>query len=203
LSDRDDSVGDGGFAALLQRARSGDAGALDAILASHLPGLRAYVRLNASPALRAKESCSDLMQSVCREALQDLADLRSDAEPAFRQWLFTLALRKIQDRAKFYRAERRDAGREVGPPAGTDAERELLATYRTFASPSHHAAAREEVARLEAAFDRLPPEYRDVIVQARLLGLSHAEIARQQDRSEEAVRMLLHRARAKLARLLD
>ena len=47
---------------------------------------------------------------------------------------------------------------------------------------------------MEAAFDSLPDDYREVITLARIAGLSHAEIARQMARSESAVRMLLSRA---------
>ena len=50
---------------LLARARAGDAGALHTLLVRHEPLLRTYVRLHADPMLRARESCSDMVQSVC------------------------------------------------------------------------------------------------------------------------------------------
>ena len=59
-----------------------------------------------------------------------------------------------------------------------------------------------EIARIEAAFDGLPDEYRDVIVEACVLGKPHREIAGAMNRSEQAVRSLLQRARARLALLL-
>jgi RNA polymerase sigma-70 factor (ECF subfamily) len=70
-------------------------------------------------------------------------------------------------------------------------------------TPSELAIKNEELAALEACFEQLPEDYRQVIVAARLLGQSHGEIAADLGRNEGAVRMLLHRAMAKLARLMD
>ena len=61
----------------------------------------------------------------------------------------------------------------------------------------------EEIARLEAAIDQLPEEQREVITLAHLVGLSRADIGAQMGRTEEAVRALLHRAKARLSILLD
>lgn len=188
------------FSEVVERARRGDAGATEALLRENLPGLRAFIRLRSDRLLRARESVSDLVQSVCREILNDLAGFPVATEQAFRHWLYTSALRKILDRRKYWEAERRDIRRETRlEPA---AEQELLASYGTFCSPSRHAAMREEVERIEAAFERLPEEYREVITLARIVGLSHREIAERMGRNEEAVRKLLSRARARLARLL-
>jgi RNA polymerase sigma factor (sigma-70 family) len=75
----------------------------------------------------------------------------------------------------------------------------LLACYRAFYTPSQQAAAREELERVEGAFDRLPEQYRQVIVMAKIMGLSRAEIAVELGRTELAVRTLLSRALAQLA----
>lgn len=42
---------------------------IERLLQEHLPGLRAFVRLQATPEIRAQESVSDIVQSVCREVL--------------------------------------------------------------------------------------------------------------------------------------
>lgn len=189
---------------LIESARGGDRAALGALLQSNLPGLRAFLRVRSGRLLRAKESVSDLVQSVCRELLQDLPGAEVETEQAFRCWLYTSAHRKILDRRKYWEAEKRDAAREE-PAQGAPGERErsLLECYATFATPSTHAAASEEIARIEEAFEKLPEEYREVIALARFVGLNHHEIAARMGRSEEAVRQLLTRARARLARLLS
>ena len=63
--------------------------------------------------------------------------------------------------------------------------------------------AREEVLRIEQAFEELPENFREVITLSRILGLSHREIAEQTGSTEGATRALLFRALARLSRLLD
>ena len=191
--------------ALSERAAAGDRAAVEALLERHLPGLRAYVRLRAGPLVRARESHSDLVQSVCREVIEHIDRFRHPSESAFRQWLYTTAMRKIQHRRDYYLADKRDPQKEVAPaPAQASSEDvRLLACYRKFSSPSGHAMLKEETERIERAFDRLPEEYREVITLARLVGLSRAEIAAQLGKSEGAVKMLLHRALVQMSGLLE
>lgn len=179
---------------LLLRLRAGDRAALRDLLARHEGALRTYVRLHIDPLLRARESCSDLVQSVCRECLQDLEGFSFRNEPAFRKWLFQKALSKILDRRRYWLAERRDPRREVRGACD-----EIRAPQF---SASEVAIRNEDLAALERCFDRLPEEYRQVIVASKLYGQSHAEIAADLGRHEGAVRMLLHRALARLGRLM-
>ena len=177
-------------------ASRGDAPAIEALLQRHLPKLRAFVRLRMGRDLRAKESASDLVQSTCREVLEHAGRFRHGDEAGFRHWLFTEALRKIHNRVAFYRAAKRDVGREVA--ADLDAG-ELAATYADLDTPSAALSLKERVAQFEAAFDRLTDEHREVITLARIVGLSHRQIGEVMGRSETASRMLLYRALADLA----
>jgi RNA polymerase sigma-70 factor (subfamily 1) len=190
---------------LVARLRDGDADAVEALMGRHLPALRAYVRVQGGPLLRAREESTDIVQSVCREVLEKLDRFRYPSEAGFKQWLYATALRKIRDRYDYYLAAKRDVRMETAPPAAsvTGAPGDLAQVYRTLATPSRAASAREEIARIETAFDRLPEHYREVLVAARLLGMSRAEIAERTGSSELAVRSLLFRATAKLASLLD
>ena len=181
----------------LQRAQSGDAHAVDQLLAGCLPQLRAFVRLRMDGAFRARESSSDLVQSVCRELLADKGAFTWRGEAQFRGWLFTAALNKIREKQRYHRRERRDIARELTPVSAYDPM--VLQTYAGLASPSAAAVANERAAAIEAAFDRLPEEYREVVTLARLAGLPHAEVAERMHRSVGAVRQLLGRALNKLA----
>jgi RNA polymerase sigma-70 factor (ECF subfamily) len=182
---------------LLRAASQHDAAAVGTLLQQHLPALRAFVRLKAGPSLLAKESCSDLAQSVCRDVLENADRFRFGGEPEFRKWLFTTAMRKISDRAEHWRAGKRDAGKERG---GLDEEE--LRGFAGIYSPSGQAQAREELQRVEAAFGRLAPEKQEVILMARLMGLSHSQIAQELGKTEVAVRSILSRALAELSACL-
>ncbi|MFG0315975.1 MAG: sigma-70 family RNA polymerase sigma factor [Planctomycetota bacterium JB042] len=183
---------------LVSRASRGDPVAVDALLENHLPGLRAFIRLRMGRDLRARESCSDLAQSVCREVLEHIGRFRYRGEAEFRRWLYVEAQRKIANRVQFHRAERRDVQREVRAPTEAD-DRRLGALYRGTLTPSRRLLAKEQVERLEEAFDRLTDDHREVVVLSRIVGLSRAEVAERMGRTEDSVRNLLHRALSKLA----
>lgn len=186
-------------AALVAAARRGDEAARAELLRRNLPALRAFLRLRLDPELRLRESCSDLVQSTCREVLGGLDDLDYRGEAPFRAWLFTVARNKLQERRRFHLAERRRHDREL---AAQDVDALALA-YSRFATASQDARARELVERLEAAFDRLPEDQREVLTMTRLAGLSTREVAAHIGRSEDATRALLGRALARLAGLID
>jgi len=182
---------------LAQGASSGDRDAMLKLLQRHLPELRAFIRLRTGPHLLAQETPDDLVQSVCREVLGKLGGFDYRSEQAFKSWLFLSALHKVQDKARYYAAEKRRAAR-----ASTPQDPQLLSGYVSMLSPSRVAIAREDVAQLEAAFDQLSDEHREVITLHRLLGLDHEQIAERMGRSTAASRVLLHRAIARLGRLL-
>lgn len=191
---------------LVESAVHGDRTAVDELLERFLPGLHAFVRLRSGRLLLAKESSSDLVQSICREVLADLKNFQYEDDAHFKHWLYVAALRKIANRYEYYRAGKRDVAKEFKPGAasGSDAGNvDLLKAYRAVCSPSQHVVAREEIARIEGAFDRLPEDYREVILLSRVVGLSHAEIAKKMERNEGAVRTLLSRALARLATMLE
>ncbi|MBI3817462.1 MAG: sigma-70 family RNA polymerase sigma factor [Planctomycetes bacterium] len=184
-------------------ASRGERASIDWLMDRHLPGLLLYVRLNAGHALRTRESSMDLVQSACREVLKDIDSAVELSEAHFKCWLYAAAERKIKDRARFHAREKRAAGREISfEDCMSKADADLAwRGCASFITPSHAADAREELARLEASFRQLSKDHRDVILQSRIFGYSHAEIAARCGRTEGAVRVLLHRALARLARL--
>lgn len=189
--------------ALTDAAGRGDRRALENLLARYTPELHAFVRLRAGAMLKARESSADLVQSVCREVLEHADRFRYPSEAAFKRWLYTTALRKIKNRHAYYMAGKRDVLRHATPPDDEQAARDLLDHYRSFSTPSRQVMVREEVERVEGAFAQLSDEQREVITLAHMVGLSRAEIAEQMNKTEGAVRVLLHRALAKVSDLLS
>lgn len=196
-------------ASLLENASRGDAIAVDALLQRYLPGLEAFIRLRQGRMLKAKESAADIVQSVCREILEHMDRYQYRGETQFKHWLYTTALRKLSNRYEYYRAQKRDAAREIALPltgGGTQTHTspgEMLQQYHFVGTPSQALQAREEMLRIEVAFEKLPEEYREVILLSRMIGLTHKEIAEVQGKTEGAVRVTLSRALAKLAGFLE
>jgi RNA polymerase sigma-70 factor, ECF subfamily len=187
---------------LARLAAEGDQTALARLLERHLPSVRAFVRCHMGPQLRARESSSDVVQSVCRELLLHKDAFQHPDENGFQAWLFTTARRKIANRARDMMQQKRDVRREVFD-LSESAIGHLGGAYARVSSPSGKALLAEEIERLETAIEQLPEEQREVLTLAHLAGLSRAEIGERMGRSEEAVRALLHRAKARLMILLD
>lgn len=180
----------------VRSARDGDPRAFETLFARALPRLRAFIRLRAGGVVTARESVSDVAQSVCREVLAEIDRFEFRGERAFRSFLFQRAVRKIMKRRRFHRQARRDIAQEVSG----DEDGELLECYATIATPSRHAKAREQLRSLETALAALPEAQRDAVAMSRMLGMSYAEVAEQLDRTESAVRGLVARGLAALAR---
>jgi hypothetical protein len=109
------------------------------------------VRLRVDATLRQHESCSDLVQSVCREVLQHAGRFQYDGAERFRAWRFRAALNKILERKRSLAANKRDVQRQT--PIAPEAD---FADLRmAMQSPSQMAVAGELASQMEQAFDLL------------------------------------------------
>ena len=184
---------------LVAGAKAGDPEALQALYDRYRHRVLSVVRVRMGSLLRSRMESQDLVQSVMLESLKDLGSFEYRTEGAFLHWLSTLAERKIRDKVDYLSAKRRDAGAEAELPAGDE---EPLAETRLARSPSQLAAQAEELLRLEEAIRRLPKEQTEMLVMAKLEGLSYGEIAGLTGKSEAAVRMLVVRAITALTALM-
>lgn len=194
MTERDQATAD-----LVAAAKQQDRGAVEQLLVRNLPSLEAFVRLRMGPVLRSLMTAPDLVQSVCREALEDLGDFEFRGEAPFRHWLFVRAENKLREKHRYHHADKRDQQKLQGMPDATTA----LPAYQTLCTPSKDLEVREAMRRVEVAFDQLPDDYREAITLHKLCGLSHAEIAARLGKSEGAVRNLVYRGISRLALLVD
>jgi RNA polymerase sigma factor (sigma-70 family) len=128
---------------------------VERLLERHLSGLHAFVRLRANRAIRAQESLSDLVQSVCRELLEGKERFRFQGEAQFRSWLYTAALRKIVQRHRFLHREKRDVRRVAHERRDDDEAGRLLDACATITTPSMVVSTKEQMQALEVAFNQL------------------------------------------------
>jgi RNA polymerase sigma-70 factor (ECF subfamily) len=178
-------------------AAPGDERHLDAVVARYLPRLHAYVRLHMSGPLRAREASVDVVQSICREVLEERENFVYQGEGQLVSWLLTAAMNKLRERARFAGRQKRDVRRET-PEDLVDP-----ALYASLVTPSRDAIGREEIERLERALSRLPDDYREVVILARIVGLPHADISAHMGRTGSSTRNLLGRALTKLVEEID
>ena len=187
----------------LDRIRARDRDALHDALLEHLPDLQLFVRFNVGRELAAKESVSDLTQSLVGDLLPELETASFADLDGFRAWLRRAALHKIIDKQRYYRAGRRSTRRQAGVSPSTADELDIVEALRTSSTPSQAAVGREEAELLATALDRLPPDQREIVTLTRLHGMSHGDAAQLLDRSEAACRQLLRRGLRELARLME
>jgi len=178
----------------ISRASQGDRAAIEPLLERYLPAIEAYLGRQASARVRAKESPTDLAQSVCRELLERVAEGRFQFqdEPSFRKWLYRAALLKVLNKHRYWGAE----GRADQAPY-----EDTLTPGTGAGTPSEQLMAEEQLAALEQAFKRLPDHYFQIISLSYVERLPHAEIAQRMQITEGNSRVLLARALAALARL--
>lgn len=179
------SSGDAGpDAALLGRARAGDAGALDELVARHH---EAAYRVALS-ILGSEPDAADAAQEGMLRALRGLAGFRGDA--AFRIWL--LAIVANEARTILRRSSRR---REAPLDDQLAAE--------TGSTVAEQVAVRAEAARVRALLTRLPEKQR-LAVQLRVdEGLSFREVGEMIGSSEGAARVNYHHGIRRLREWLE
>lgn len=186
-------------AELFAASQTGDRDALETLLQRHLPRLSAFVRSRLDPAMRARESGTDFVQSACREALEHAGTFTYRSDEEFRGWLYTIALNKIRERTEHFAAQKRGAGAFPRPMPDSG----VVDARGACTSPSQMAIGHELEERMQQALDRLSEDHREVITLSRIAGLSHAEIARHMAKSEGAVRVLLSRALLRLVAVMQ
>lgn len=171
-----------GFQSTLAAARAGAEWAFAALFGRHQPRLLRYLRA------QAVAEADDIASETWLDAARNLARFEGD-EDAFRGWLFTIARRRLTD-------HRRRAGRRPSTPSSDQA---LLdgATPSAEAEALEGALGDDAARRIVAA---LPPGQAEIVLLRVVAALSVEQVAAITGRKPGAVRVMQHRALARLAR---
>jgi RNA polymerase sigma factor (sigma-70 family) len=173
--------------ALVERARNGEAAALDALCARYLPRLQRWAHGRLPSWARGALDTHDLVQDTLIQVVQRVQAFEPRHEAAFQAYLRQSLMNRVRDEIR--RAQRR-------PPA------DPLDTGNVSPEPSPLEAAigSEAIERYEAALARLRPEEREAIIARIEMGHSHAEIADALGKpSAAAAHMTVSRALVRLA----
>ncbi|MCG3125869.1 MAG: ECF RNA polymerase sigma factor SigW [Phycisphaerae bacterium] len=131
----------------------------------------------------------DLAQSAFVKAYESLA--RFEGKSSFYTWMFRIAVNVVISS----RRRRRTAMSLDQPGRGESGRREVAAAEEDVDANSVRDELRE---RLEAALERLPDEFRVVVVLKDVEGLDYAEIAEVIGAPIGTVKSRLHRGRSML-----
>jgi RNA polymerase sigma-70 factor (ECF subfamily) len=172
---------------LAARARAGDADAFRSLFERYHQRLALLVHYRIAPPLRGRVEVDDVLQETFLAAVRDLAQFDYRSPGSFFRWLAGIALHTLADMARHAGRERRDAACET-PLSGVVARDSL--------TPSRILFQRERMQALLARLDALPEHYREVVLLAKLEGLTTAEAAARLGKTREQTALLLHRALA-------
>ncbi len=188
---------------LLDKARRGEAEAVERLLTAHREPLRRMIGMRLDPALAARVDASDVVQDVLLEAHKRLQDyLRNPAMP-FHLWLRHIAKDHVIDAHRRHRqAQRRSLDREqpIVPAALSDRSSiELAGQLLDHEVTPASAAIRQELQRkLDAAVAGLGEDDREVILMRHGEQLSNQEVAAALGLTEAAASMRYLRALRRL-----
>lgn len=191
---------------LVERAHEGDADALNDLFARYHQTMVEVARRKLGPRLRLKEDPDDLAQTTFREATRDFSRYQYQGQGSLLRWLVQILQNKIRDKAEFYSAGKRDLSRERAMDGGRGADGDEP-TPMDFVSGDLSVTKvvqrDENFELLRETLQELKPEHRQAISLVFFEGLQLREAGeRMGGRSEDAVRMMLRRAEAKLGEKL-
>ena len=174
---------------LLERARTGDRSAVDALFARYLPWLRRWARGRLPVWVRGAVDTSDLVQDALHRTFAQLEAFESKQAGALRLYLRRAVENRIRDELR-RATRRRDSIRPDEPVRFSDA-----------AAPQHRQLAEGEVWRgYLRRLARLSPREQRLIVGRAELGYNYRQLALVENLpSPDAARMALRRAVLRLS----
>jgi RNA polymerase sigma-70 factor (ECF subfamily) len=190
-----------------QRLAAARAGSQEA-LGQALEACRGYLLLIAQrelgAPLQAKGGASDLVQETLMEAVRDFGHFQGTSEDELLHWLRRLLLNNLADFIRQYRETgKRQIDREVRLEGGDSSDERGGGLAASLPSPSNEAIAIEQAEAIRRAVERLPDDYRRVLVLRYQEGRSFEEIGTLLGLTANAARKLLLRAVERVQRELE
>jgi RNA polymerase sigma-70 factor (ECF subfamily) len=177
--------------ALLERARAGDAEALNALLARYRPRLLRWAHGRLGSASHALCDTEDLVQNTLIKAVRNLGAFEAGEAPGLQNYLRLAIRNAVRDEVRKARRRPAVASMESAVPSGAP-------------SPLERAMGGQRLARYEAALHTLSPEEREAIVARFEFGYTHEELAAALGKNTaDAARKICAKAIARLLANMD
>lgn len=191
---------------LLSLAKAQDSPSLGRLLEQYRGYLTLLARVQIGRRLQGKIDADDLIQETFLKAHRDFAQFRGDSEGQLVAWLRQiLATNLAMQVRRFFGTQGRDARLERD--LADDLERSSQVWGAGLAAPtstpSMKAMRREQAVLLAQALDRLPADYREVLILRHMEERTFSEVAEQMGRTLDSVKKLWARALASLRRSLE
>jgi RNA polymerase sigma factor (sigma-70 family) len=183
---------------LLARWHAGDLGALEPLIALHLPWIRRYASARMGQDLRAFESSEDVVQHALTSFLQHGPAFVPENEAQFRGLIARVVLNRLHDLRDYAMAAKRDRARERSLPSSG------ISRIGAFApsgdGPMRAAEDNEMRGFVAIAMQLIEPDERHLIRLREWEGREFADIGRELGISRDAARMRFNQAIARLGK---
>lgn len=184
---------------LVQRVKDGDSEAFAGLFDKYRGRLGVLIHYKLGQDLRRLVDVDDVLQETLMKAYRDIGRFEYRSPGSFMNWLARIAEHVIADLGRFQGRQKREADivrfRSDSNPGGPEPVDSM--------TPSRIFRENEALARLIQELDRLPEDYRTVILLAKVEGLTTGGIAERLGKSKEATSLLLHRAIKRFRSLHD
>jgi RNA polymerase sigma-70 factor (ECF subfamily) len=190
---------------LLSRARSGDDAALGGLLELYRPYLTLLARVQIGRRLQGKVDPADMVQEAFLAASEHFTEFRGATEPELTAWLRRILASCVAHLVRrYFGTQARDIRLERVLEDEIDQSSRAIdgGLIAPASTPSQIASKREQAVLLADALNRLPVDYREVIILRHLEGLTFPEVATRMGRSVDSVEKLWVRALPRLRQAL-
>jgi RNA polymerase sigma-70 factor (ECF subfamily) len=166
---------------LLERARAGQADALEQLLERHQAQVYRFgMKMCGNP-----EDAKDVLQDTLLSAARNVRDFRGGS--SISTWLYTVA--------RSFCVKKRRKSKYAPKESAVSLDGAAENTADPGMAPDESLASKEVEQALEKAIGSLEPMYREVLLLRDVEGLTAPEVARVTGLSVQAVKSRLHRAR--------
>jgi len=183
---------------LINKIKNGDQEAFSQLFEQYRPRLAVLIHYRLQPEQRRTIGVDDVLQETLLRGFRDFDRFTYQGPGSFLHWLSRIADHTVVDLVRFQGRQKRQAGERI--PFRSESNPDGVEPVDTK-TPSRIVSEDERVQALLKLFDALPEDYRQVILLAKIEGLSTQEIAERLGKSRQAVALLLHRAIKRLREL--
>lgn len=188
---------------LIPQAIAGNHQALEELLLAHCDTLAEHIRPKLAGPMQSLISPEDILQETFFRAFQQISKFQPQSDQSFVAWLKTIAESRIIDAIKHQRRRKRGGDMQRVEQA-RDAFHTTMADLMGMLedddghSPSQIVATDEAVRAMQIGIASLPDEQRQAVMLRFFRQKSLEEAGAEMNRSPDAIRGLLRRAKASL-----
>ncbi len=187
---------EGASVELVRRIQNGESDAWDELYRRYRDRLLLYIRCRIGPSLRSRLQSEDILQSVFKDAVDDLQGFTPQGEESVKHFLRSCVLNKIRKKVTYFSAKKRSGDLPL-----TDTMLGKISDSEPIDKAGYHDATLYD--QLERSINLLPEAMREVLFLRLFESHSNQECATALGKTPEASSKLFNRALARLGILMS